>query len=82
MLKIIDLSNLALKIFKVNKNEIVLASNNRVNKMVMNLFNNNKSRNLAYMPNIKAIKKSIFLILGIKKAFNYLKQVFIKFLIS
>ena len=30
------------------------------------------------MPNIRAIKKSIFLIFNAKKTFNHLKQVFIK----
>ena len=34
-----------------------------------------------YMPNIRAIKKSIFLILNAKKTFNHLKQMFIKTLI-
>ena len=33
------------------------------------------------MPNIRAIKKLIFLISNIKKTFNYLKQAFIKILI-
>ena len=47
----------------------------------MDLFNkskNNKSKNLTYLLNIKATKKSTFLTSNIKKTFNYLKQTFIK----
>lgn len=39
---------------------------------------NNKSENQTYIPNIKAILKPIFLILNVKKIFNFFKQVFIK----
>ena len=72
ILKITRLLDLVLKVFKADKDKIV-SSDDRANKMIVNL-----SRNLTYISNIKALKKSIFLILNTKKAFNYLKQAFIK----
>ena len=75
MLKIIKLSNLALKTFRANNDKFVRSDDNRANKII------NLSKNLAYMPNIEAIKKPIFLTLNTKKTFNNLKQAFIKALI-
>ena len=46
--------------------------------MIINLSKNNKSINLIYMPNVRAMQKPIFPTSNIKKAFNYLKQTFIK----
>ena len=84
MLKKIGLSNLVLNVFRTNDNEFVTANDGIANETVINLSNklkNNKSRNLMYVPNIKAMRKSIFLIFNAKKVFNYLKQVFTKPLI-
>ena len=64
---------MALKTLKVNNNKVVTGGSNRANKTVVN-----SSKNLTYMPNIKAIKESTFLIFNTKKTFNYLKQAFIK----
>ena len=52
---------------------IVYIGDNRTNKTILNLSKNNKSRNSIYVPNIKAIKELIFLILNTKKTFNHLK---------
>lgn len=38
----------------------------------------NKSKNLTYIPNIRAVEKPISLIIVAKKTLNYLKQAFIK----
>ena len=65
--------------FKHNENEIVKDSGSETNKTVVNLFKNNKFRNLMYISNIRAIKKPHFLIFNAKKTFNYLKQAFIKY---
>ena len=62
-------------------NKIVTSDDSKANKIVVNLFKNNKSRKLTDMPNIRAIKKFIFLIPNTKKVFNYLQLVFIKTLI-
>ena len=72
MLKIIGSSNLALKVFKTDNNEVVKVSN-RVNKTIVNSF-----RNLMHVLKIQIIKKHIFLTPNTKKVFNYLKQTFIK----
>ena len=66
---------MAQKAFKANNNKIV-SSDSRGNKTIINLF-----KNLTCMPNIRAIKKLIFLIFNLKKIFNYLRQAFIKVLI-
>ena len=79
-MKSIELLNLALKAFKIDNDEIV-EIDNKANKIVVNLFKNNKLRNLMHMPNIKAIKKPIFLIPNAKKVFNNLQLIFIKALI-
>ena len=84
MLKIIELLNLSPKAFKANNNKVVEANCSRTNKTVVNLSNkskNNESKNLTYMPNIKAIKKSNFPIFNAKKILNYLMYVLIKILI-
>ena len=60
---------MALKIFKAD-NKVVCGGNDRINKTIVNLFKNNKFKNLTYMPNIKTIKKPIFLIFNAKKSFN------------
>ena len=83
-MKITGLLNLTLKVFRANNYKVVRNNSSRANKMVVDLFNklkNNKSRNLTYILNIRAIKKLIFLIPNTKKAFNHLKQAFIKTLI-
>ena len=54
MLKTTRLLYLALKAFRTYNNEIISIGNSRANKMVLNLFKNNKFRNLTYMPNIEA----------------------------
>ena len=69
---------LALKIFKIDDNKIVSSNNDRANKTIINLSKNNKFRNSTYISNIEAIKKPIFLTFDAKKAFNYLRQAFIK----
>ena len=69
---------LALKAFKANNNKVVDGNSSKANETVVNLFKNNKSKILTYMPNIKAMKELIFLIPNAKKAVNYLRQVFIK----
>lgn len=65
-----------------NNKKIVQNDNNKVDKIVKNLskfkeLKNNQSNNLTYISNIKAMKKSIFLIFNINKIFNCLKQIFI-----
>ena len=63
---------IGLKAFKVDDNKIVGSSSNRINKMFGNSFKNNKLRDLMHVPNIKAIKKPIFLTPNAKKVFNQL----------
>ena len=83
MLKIIELSKESdLKVFKADDNKVVEVGD-KVNEMVKNSskskkLKNKKSENLIYIQDIGAIGKSIFLIPSTKKAFNYLRQVFIK----
>ena len=75
---------MTLKALRVGNNKVIRNDSNKANKKIINLFNKskrNKSRNLMYKPNIKAIRKSTFLIFNIKKTFNRLKQAFIKALI-
>ena len=62
--------------FKTNNNDVVRIGD-RVNETIMNLFKNKKSRNLTHIPNIKATMEFIYLIPNAKKAFNYLRLVFI-----
>ena len=65
-------SDLTLKIFKTHNNKVVEISS-RVNKIVINL-----SKNSMYMPNIRVIKKSTFLIPNTKKTFNYFKALILR----
>ena len=81
LLKTTRLSDLASKVFKADDNKIVNDGGNRVNKTVVNLFKNKKSRNLMYIPNIKVTKKPNFLTPNIKKVLNYKQLMFIKALI-
>ena len=72
---------MATKIFDTSDNKIVEGDSNKANKMVVNLSNklkSNKSKKLTHMLNIKDTNKPIFLIPNTKKAFNYLRQTFIK----
>ena len=80
MLKVSGLLNLASKTFRIDNNKVVKV-NDRINKTFVNLFKINKSQKLTCIPNIGAIKKPIFLIFNAIKAFNFLKQAFIKALI-
>ena len=72
---------MALKTFRVDDNNIIDSGDNKTNKIVVNLFKNNKSRNLTYMPNIEATGEPNLLIFNAKKAFNHLWLAFIKALI-
>ena len=77
-MKTIGLLNLAQKIFKANNNKSINSSDSKINETVINLFKNNKSRKSIYVPNIRIIRKLIFLIFDAKKIFNYLQLAFIK----
>ena len=81
LLKTTGSSNLGLKVFKADDNEVVGGGGDRANKTIVNLFKNNKSRNLIHMPNIGATRKHNFLTSDIKKALNHLWLAFIKALI-
>ena len=67
--------------FKADIDKIVGGGSGKTNKMVMNLFKKNKSKNLTYILNIATTKEPIFLISDAKKAFNYLWPTCIKTLI-
>ena len=70
MLKIIRLLDSVPKIFRLDNNKVIKNSDNKVNIIIVNLFNkskNNKSRNLMYLQNIRATKEPIFLTLILKK---------------
>ena len=68
---------MASKAFKTDNNKVV-GITDKTNQTVINLYKNNESRNLTYIPNIKPIEKPIFLTPKAKKAFNYLQLMFIK----
>ena len=51
---------LALKAFNANNNKVVSNNSNKANKTVIKSFKNNKSRNLMYISNNKAIKNLPF----------------------
>ena len=73
-MKTIGLSKkLVSKIFRADDNKVVGDGNSRANKTIIN-----SSKNLTYMPNLRAIKKPNFLTLHAKKTFNYLQLAFIK----
>ena len=78
LLKTTGLSELAPKAFKADDNKVVGDGGDKTNETVINLSKNKKSRNLTYVPNIKATGKPNFLTLDAKKAFNYLRLAFIK----
>ena len=67
MLKITKLLNLGPKVFGANNVEVIGSSNNRTNKMVINL-----SRNLIRVSKIETIEKPTFLTFNAKKVFNCL----------
>ena len=71
---------MASKVFKADDNNVIKVGS-RTNKMILNLFQNNKFKNLMYIQNIGATKKYIFFTFNVKKRFNTLKQAFIKALI-
>ena len=58
-----------LKRSRANGNGIVSNNSNKANKTVKNLSKNNKSRNLIYVLNIRAIEKPIFLTPNAKNGF-------------
>ena len=80
LIKTTGSSNLALKAFKSDDNKIV-GVDGRTNRTVVNLFKNEKSRNLMHVLNIKATRKLIFFDCNTKKIFNYLQIAFIQALI-
>ena len=63
---------MALKVIIADDNKIDCSGGDKANKPVMNSIKNNKSRNLIYILNIKAIEELIFLTLNTKKIFYYL----------
>lgn len=70
ILKSIIFLELALKMFIADSNEVVKDdSNAKANKTFKNFFKSKKSKNITY---IKAMKKTIFLIVSIKNVFNRL----------
>ena len=71
LLKEIGSLNSTPKAFKFDDNKAVSVSS-RANQTIVNSSKNNKSKNLMRLPNIGALKKSIFLTLNIKKDFNNL----------
>ena len=84
MLKITKLSDdLALKMFKADGNEVVKGGGGKPDKTGKNLskFKKLKNKKFKSLTHIRAIGESLFLTSGIKEAFNYLRQAFIKALI-
>ena len=73
LLKTIGLSKLVPKAFRVDDDKVVNSGNGKTNETVVNL-----SKQLTRMPNIRAIKKPIFLTPNANKAFNQLRLAFIK----
>ena len=55
-----------------DNNEVVGDDKGKANKIVVNLFKNNKSKKWTYIQNIEVTKKPNFLILAAKKGFNHL----------
>lgn len=63
--------------FKAKNNKVIDSSNNRANKMVIDLskfkkVKNNKSEISICISNIKLLSKLIFFIFNTQKIFNYL----------
>ena len=71
---------MALRLFKVDNNEIIKDGNSRADKTFVDSSKpkNKKSKKLTYMLNIGATKKPNFLNPNTKKAFNYLRLALIK----
>ena len=81
MLKITRSSDkLALKAFKTGNNKVVKDGGDRTNETIVDSSKskNNKFEKSTYIPNIGVTGEPIFLTLDAKKAFNYLRQAFIK----
>ena len=73
-----------MKVVKTGNNKIFI--NNIANKIIIDSFKsykrkNNKSKYLTYIPNIRTIRKPIFLTFRAKIALKHLGQVFVKTLI-
>ena len=84
MLKITGLfKKLASRAFKAGNDEVVRSGGGRIDETVVDSSKskNKKSKKLTCISNIGAIKKSNFLTLDAKKAFNHLRLAFIKALI-
>ena len=84
MLKTIGLfEEIVPKAFRAGNDEVVRGGDSRADKTIVDLSKskNKKSKKLTYIPNIGATKKSNFLTLNAKKAFNHLWLAFIKALI-
>ena len=66
--------------FRIGNNEVVEGGDNKTNETVVDSskFKNEKFKKLTCVSNIKAIGEPIFLTFNAKKAFNYLRQAFIK----
>ena len=62
----------ALKALRLDADKIVSDNTSKTNKIIVNLFKNKKSRKLTHVLNIRAMRKSNFLIPNIKKVFKYL----------
>lgn len=75
---------LVLKVFKANGKKIFKYINNKkIGKMVIKLskFKRLKNKNSKNLTCIRTTKKFIFLIFGIRKVYNNLRQAFLKVLI-
>ena len=77
---------LARKVFRADINEVVGGGGGRADETVRNLSKskkskNNKSENSTRVPNIGATEEPTFLTSDTRKAFNFLRQAFIKALI-
>ena len=70
ILKIIELSNSNLKVFKTDNHKVVNISNNKTHKTIVNLSNKLKNKKSEDLTFIKAIKEPICLIANTKKTFN------------
>ena len=66
--------------FKAFDNKVIRIDE-RAKKTMINLFKNKKSRNLTFVPNIRATGEPNFLILNAKKVFNHLQLMLIRTLI-
>ena len=79
ILKTTGSSKLAPKTFKAGNNKVVGGGGGgKVDKTVVNLLKNEKSKKLTYVPNVEATGESNFLTSNAKNAFNYLRLAFIE----